>query len=217
MSTSPSKGGRLRFLISRRRRLIYAILAVLAFPAFLTATLAAPASATATTTLADAQTGMCLETDYFAVYTIPCDGSNLENWSLSQSSAVISGNGTAPPTVTITNAQTGMCLGSNSSNPAYPATGLLYTASCDGSHSQVWALSISPTTGTVTFTDATTGMCLDSNYSDPILPSTGATYTLGCNGGSYQNWKVQIPPGFSRIPGSTPNSPATTWYAPTWP
>jgi Ricin-type beta-trefoil lectin domain len=84
--------------------------------------------------------------------------------------------------------QTGLCLDSNYSNPAYPATGAVYTDPCNSGNYQNWQTNDNGSTDTRV--DAQTGLCLDSNYSNPAYPATGAVYTDPCNSGNYQNWHI---------------------------
>jgi hypothetical protein len=143
--------------------------------------------------LSDHQTGLCLDSNYSnpaypatgAVYTDPCNGGTYQQWFIDFPNEVPPAN----DPLTIVDNQTGLCLDSNYSNPAYPATGAVYSDPCNGGTYQQWYIS-EVGNGDFTIRDAQTGLCLDSNYSNPAYPSTGAVYTGPCNGGTYQNWET---------------------------
>jgi hypothetical protein len=86
--------------------------------------------------------------------------------------------------------QTNLCLDSNFSNPAYPATGAVYTDGCNGGRYQQWIFQAGPSGHEII--NVETGFCLDSNYSNPAYPAVGAVYTDPCNGGKYQQWGMDI-------------------------
>jgi Ricin-type beta-trefoil lectin domain-like/Ricin-type beta-trefoil lectin domain len=131
----------------------------------------------ATTTLGDAQTGLCLDLAGGTVGTGQCAGLASQQWTVSAS-----GN----PNVVIANKQTGQCLQSGYTDPAYPSLGSLSASSCDASLSQQWFLTGNGS-GSFVLMNMLTGRMLDSN-------AAGAAYANTANGGNYQNWAaVELP------------------------
>jgi hypothetical protein len=158
-----------------------------------------------TTTIADAQTGQCLDSNSSgAVFTDSCTGGNTQ-WTVTPV-----GN----PAVTITNVATGQCLDSNTSTPATPGLGGVYTDQCDStSTSQQWYVAPDlAEDGGLIFMDVQTGRILDSNYASPgnPIPGAGAVYANTGNGGNYQNWKVASFPLLPVLSFSPSAAPVTT-------
>jgi hypothetical protein len=159
--------------LSRRQLVIAALALVMAVVwAVRVAPHDAIASGTSTTTLIDAQTGLCLDSDSSGKpATTSCQGVASQNW-------VAHGNPQGSAQVaTLVNASTGRCLDSNTS-------GDVYTLPCNGGNYQYWLAKLAPGNGTARpaiLVDDATGRCLDSNTS-------GDLYTLPCNGGMFQSW-----------------------------
>jgi hypothetical protein len=132
-----------------------------------------------TTTLTDAQTGLCLDGASSTVQTDQCGGLASQQWTV-----VASGN----PNVVIANKQTGQCLESGYLDPANPSLGSLSAGSCDGGLSQQWFLTGNGS-GSFVLMNMLTGRMLDSN-------AGGAAYAHTANGGNFQNWTATVLPLF---------------------
>jgi hypothetical protein len=135
-----------------------------------------------TTTLTDAQTGLCLDGQTGAVQSDQCDGQASQQWSVTAA-----GN----PDVVIANTQTGQCLDSSYPDPANPPVSSIFTSPCDGSSlTQHWFLTGGGGPGgSFVLVNMRTGRLLDSN-------DAGAVYGHTANGGNYQNWSAAELPRF---------------------
>jgi hypothetical protein len=133
----------------------------------------------ATTTLTDAQTGLCLDSVGSTVQADQCSGLASQQWTVSAS-----GN----PQVVIANKQTGQCLESGYIDPANPSLGSLFASSCGPILSQQWFLTGNGSSSFVLM-NMLTGRMLDSN-------AGGAVYGSTANGGNFQNWMATVLPLF---------------------
>jgi Ricin-type beta-trefoil lectin domain len=158
----------LRINPRRRLQIGAAAFAVLSFGALLAGPAAGTASAAATWRIINAQTGRCLDSNYFgSVYTGPCNGGNYQEWNIYVN---------ATGHTAIQDAQTGLYLDSNDA-------GNLYTDSGNGDNYQSWNELYPNSNGWFAFQDAQTGLWLDSD-------NAGNAYTKTGNGTLYQSWEV---------------------------
>lgn len=163
---------------TRRVRSIRAITAfAVVLATILTATLTASsarADDVQQTRVQDIQTGLYLDTNSAAVYTLE-DAVQLSNTYGNQiwlADNYTDGSGVYTGEIRLINQSFGTCLDSN-------YNGDVYVLPCNGGNYQNWYINPGSEYGTIV--DAQTGRCLDSNYN-------GNIYTLPCNGGNYQQW-----------------------------
>jgi hypothetical protein len=126
------------------------------------------AQASIVVTIRNAQTGLCLDSNYAGnVYTLGCNGGNYQRWRIESGGTIL----------TIHNVQTGRCLDQN-------GQGSIYTLGCNGGSYQLWFGS-GGTTANTNIVHNFYGGVLDSNYA-------GHVYCLPRNGGNYQNWYFTV-------------------------